>query len=156
MEEKKDILIFGKQEVNSSEKRVTHSRKEGGVKDETDLISIKLNKGVIIKLQKRNNVNYDIIKTLNDIVKLDINIPDLIHSFHPPLYKDFITSKGQINTIIEIGNIVITKRKFIDNKEDIPREVIDLYFKSLNNMTVIVAILNDNDFYVANRLELCK
>lgn len=160
MENEKEIIKFGKQENNDNKiaSKLPIVEKKGGIKNEENLIEYKLDKGVIIKLVKNEGYIFNTITqpTLRDIIEIDNIKSDLIHSFHPPLYKDFITSKGQINTIINIGNIVKVKRKFMDEKEDIPREVTDLYFKSLNNMTVIVAVLNDNDFYVANRLEICK
>lgn len=160
MEKDKEIINFGAQQGNtdivSSKPSFAPSRNKREVQDEKNLIEIKLDKGVTIKLVKDNAFLFTKELNLKDIIEIDNAKPDLIHSFHPPLYKDFITSKGQINTHVNIGNIVKVKRKFMDDKEDIPREVTNLYFKSLNNMTVITAVLNDNDFYVASRLEICK
>lgn len=157
MEEKKDILIFGQQKTTDNSEKVAHSRKEGGVKNEKNQIIVKLDKGVSITMVKDDTIHYDEIKILNDVIFLDTVRPDLIISFHPPLYKDFVDKQKQsIDTIVKVGDIVKVKSKYIDNKGDIPREVINLYFKSLNNITVVIAVLNDNDFYVANRLEKCK
>lgn len=157
MEEKKDILMFGQQKTTDNSEKVAHSRKEGGVRNEENQIIVKLNKGVSITMVKNSTVIYEEIKTLNDVIFLDTVRPHLIVCFHPPLYKDFVDKQKQsIDTIIKVGDIVKVKSKYIDNKGDIPREVTNLYFKSLNNMTVVIAVLNDNDFYVANRLEKYK
>lgn len=161
MEEKKQPLIFGEQSSNDNIKSfqeiIPLSRKEGGVKNEENQIIVKLDKGVSVICVKKDDIKYDEIKTLNDVIFLDNTRPDIIINFQPPLYKDFVNKQNQsIDTIIKIGDIVKVKNKYLDNKGEIPREVINLYFKSLNNMTVIVAVLNDNDFYIANRLEKCK
>ena len=116
-----------------------------------------LKKGVTIVLVKDHEEDYSKLETVKDVIELDKRKPASIVGFIPSLYHEFIDkTKGTIDPKVKIGDIVTVKRKFVDKKGDIPRTVTNYYFKSLHDMTVIVAVLNDGDFCLANRLEICK
>lgn len=121
-----------------------------------DLIHVKLKKGVTVKLVNNIEEDYSHLKTLQDIVELDKKNPNLIYGFDPPLFLEFVNKgTGELKTYVNIGDIVILKPKYAKDI-NIPRTVKDLYLKSLNDRTAIIAELNDGDLEIASRLQLCK
>ena len=120
-------------------------------------IKHKLNHGVTIILAPDNEENYSKLSTLEDVILLDKRKPSNVAGFHPPLFTEFINkSTNSIKTHVKVNDIVKVKRLYMDKKEDLPREVVSMYLKALNNMTVIIATLNDGDYHLSNRLEVCK
>lgn len=125
--------------------------------DNPNYVKHNLDKGVTLVLVKDHEEDYSKLKTVQDVIDLDKRKPNVIVGFNPPLYFEFINKGKQcLTSNVDVGDIVTVKAKFKDNKGHIPRVVQSLYFKSLFDMTVIVAVLNDNDFCLANRLEICK
>lgn len=95
-----------------------------------------------------NNIKLQLLRVL----EIDKEYPSGILGFNPPLYKEFITKAGDINTHVKINQEVKLKLKF---KKEIneKRIVKDLYFTSLNDITVIIAKLDNNDYYPSYQLE---
>lgn len=99
--------------------------------------------------------DYDLIKTLHDVILLDKRKPQLIAEFRPPLYKEFTNSRGQILTHIKVGDSVKLKPIFSDEKA--PKLIVkDIRTASLFDMTVILATFDNYYPTLSNRLELCK
>lgn len=119
-------------------------------------VSVDLKRGVKLILIEDDAEDYSSIKTLEDVINLDKTKPHLIAGFIPSLYEEFMDGNRTIKPHVKVSDFVKVKRKFIDTKGDIPRQVTSLYFKSLNDMTVVIATLADNDYYLSNRLEVCK
>ena len=81
--------------------------------------------------------------------------PNAIYSFEPALYNDFINkATHSIHTFVKAGDLVVVKKKYASSNNP-PRRVKDIYFKSLGDMTVLVAILDDEDLELCNRLLVC-
>lgn len=139
----------------------TKSRKNpklnaNAVSDE-EFIKVNIGRGVTVLFVKDSEEDYSKLKHLNDVVELDLRKPGVLADFRPPLFKEYINRVNHtIETFAKIGDIVTIDRKYLDPKGDVPRRVIDLYFKSLNNMTVVMVKLEDGDINLSNRLVLCK
>lgn len=161
MEEKKQIMFTKVNEEvrqNTREQPAPSKRKKEGVlQSNPNYINITLKHGVTLIVTKDEEEDYSKLETLDDIILLDKRKPNNIVGFNPPLFKDFINkATGAINTSVSVGESVVCVKKFMDKRGHIPRIVKSLYLKSLNNMTIVIAILNDDDFYIANRLEKAK
>ncbi len=158
-EQNKKILFTSVKLKEDSIEPVPFSRKEVRVPslDNSNYISIPLKHGVLLTVTKDSEEDYSKIETLQDIILLNKRKPNNIVGMSPPLFPEFINkTTNSINTGVSIGDSVKCKAKFMDNKGNKPRQVKDLYLKGLNNMTIVVATLEDDDFYIANRLEKCK
>lgn len=169
MEEKKQFKQFGVFEIPKDGKsEVLHktpvserSRGSTSVQNiNTDkTYNVNIGKGVTIHLNDK--LMYSInpvpnIKTLSykEFVELDKQYPDLIEGFTPPLYKEFIV-KGKLLNQVNIGDLSIINPKYRENNT-MKNIVLDIYFKSLNNMTVLIAKLDNEELVLYNRLQLCK
>lgn len=169
MEEQKQFKQFGVFEIPKDEKSEVlnktpvKERSRGSTSTQqlnTDkTYNINIGKGVVIHLN--DDIMYSMVPTpffkslpYKDTVNLDKNHPDLIEGFTPPLYKEFIV-KGKLLNHVNIGNKVIIHPKY--QESNIKQRILkDIYFKSLNNMTVLIAVLDDGDLVLYNRLQLCK
>jgi len=89
---------------------------------------------------------------LQRVIELDKEYPKAIIGFHPPLFKDFINKDNTINTHVNVGETVVLGLKFKNDKNP-PRIVKELYFTSLNSITVIIAKLDNEDYYPSYFLE---
>lgn len=120
---------------------------------------ISLERDTRVALVPSKEEDYSTIKTIHDIIELDKRNSNLIAQFYPPLSSKFIDIvNASINTHIKVGDTVNVKKFYrtsdvIDEK---PRVVTKLYLKALNNMTVIIAVLEDNDFYLTYYLQKTK
>lgn len=126
------------------------------IPDGVKTVSVDLTRGVKLILIEDEAEDYSNIKTFEDVITLDAVKPHLIAGFIPSLYDEFVDGNRNIKPNVKVQDFVKVKRKFIDAKGDIPRQVVSLYFKSLNDMTVIIAKLADDDYYLSNRLDVCK
>lgn len=115
---------------------------------------IPLKNNVYLITEEDDEEDLDLITTLEDVILLQKRKPQLILGFKPNLYSEFFDKKtGIIKQYVFKGNIVVVKDKFKSRAVDnIPRIVKDVYLKSLHNMTVIIAELDDGDFQLSNRL----
>jgi hypothetical protein len=168
MEEKKQNLVFNRIATKDSTDKAVTSPNKGKVSSsprngtsnsisESSLIKITLKKGAVVKLVKNEEEDYSHLTTSQDIIDLDIRNPNAIYSFEPALFNDFIDkATHNINPFVKIGDTVIVKKKYANSKGHIPRKVKDIYFKSLGNMTVIIAVLQDGELELCNRLQLWK
>lgn len=122
------------------------------IKANSKEVAIKKDVTMLVVLDEEED--YSTIKTITDVLALDARKPNNIIGFIPALHESFINKvKKTLLTHVNIGDTVIMKPKYTDEKGKIPRKVKDLYFKSLNNMTIIIAILDDDDFHIANLLQ---
>jgi len=162
MEENKQFKQFGVFEIPKDGKsEVLHktpvnerSRGSTSVQNiNTDkTYNVNIGKGVTIHLSREPELNYKY--NYQTLVQLDKVDPDLIEGFTPPLYKEFIV-KGNLLNHVNIGDTITINPKYKDSSKY--RCIVeDIYFKSLNNMTVLIAVLNDGDLVLYNRLMLCK
>jgi hypothetical protein len=127
------------------------------IKPNASHVHHKLNNGVVVILVKDAEEDYSTIKTIQDVLELDKKKPNNIVGLNPPIYHEFIDrAKKTINLFVNEGDLVTVNRKFMDKKGDIPRRVEKVYIKSLNNMSVIVAQLDDKELCLTNRLIVCK
>jgi hypothetical protein len=153
--EKPIFNILGNKSTSESPVKVAFRKNVG--KESFNYIKHKILHNVIVLLVPDEEEDYSKINTLFDLINLDLRKPNLIAGFEPPLYKDFVdTFNKSIKTFVKVDDLVTVKAKYEDNRGHIPRQVKDLYLKTLNNMTVIIAILNDNDYCLTNRLEIYK
>ena len=115
-------------------------------------IEIPVHKNAKVIINKKLDISFDTKLQLLRVLEIDKEYPDSILGFNPPLFKEFITKTGEINTHVYIGQAVKLKLKF---KKDINEKQVvkDLYFTSLNNMTVIIAKLENGNFYPSYQLE---
>lgn len=159
MEEKKELKQFGVANLSSDGKLAKTPFSERNKGSTTSLfntnktINILIGKGVIIHLDILPN-DYNLITTYTGILNLDKELPNIIEGFTPPLYKEFIL-KGKLLNHVSIGSNVIINPKYKENNKSV-RKLEDIYFKSLNNMTVLIGVLDDGELVLYNRLQLCK
>lgn len=116
---------------------------------------IPISKGVSVALFKNKGVTVNSNTTLKDILEIEVKYPDAFIGLLPNLYEDFILN-NTINPHVKVGDKVTIKRKYCVTDGDIPKKVTDLYLKALNDMTVIIAVLDNKDLALANTLEICK
>jgi hypothetical protein len=165
MEEKKELKQFGIANLSTDGKSVKtpfSERNKGSTLNaiNTDkTYNVSIGKGVIIHLN--DEIMYSIPNVPNikkcpyrDFVLLDKVYGDLIERFTPPLYKEFIV-KGKLINHVNINDRVIINPKYKEKDTGV-RILIDIYFKSLNNMTVLIGVLDDMSLVLYNRLILCK
>lgn len=109
---------------------------------------IKIYKDVLVEVENNNLINFKNFKTLNDLLnnKFDIKII----SIKPPLYKNFIKD-NKINININIGDIVESKQHKIERQK-----IINLHLKSLSDMSVIIATLEDKTIWLSTDLKIIK
>ena len=120
-------------------------------------IQHKLQGDVSVILVKDAEEDYSTILTIQDVLELDKRKPNNIVGLSPPIYHEYIDrAKKTINLFVKVDDLVTVKSKFMDNKGHIPRRVKKVYVKSLNNMSVIIAELDDKELYLTYRLEVCK
>lgn len=93
-----------------------------------------------VRIILQDYVDTEALFTLNDIIKLEKEDPDAIVDIKPTLYKRFIKKDNTINTFVKPGNTVIIKHP-IEKEKGKTYLVLNIRFKKLNNMTVIVADL---------------
>lgn len=136
-----------KKEKSKEIKRVTND----------NFIHHKIEGNVTLTVVKDSEEDYTKIVTLEDVINLDRRKPSNIVSISPPLYHELIDkAKKCIKIHAEVGAMVKVKRKFMDKKGDIPRRVDKLHLQALNDMTIIVATLEDGDYQLSHRLEVCN
>lgn len=116
--------------------------------------TIPIGKGVSVVLFKDKGVVFYNGSTLNNILEIEKLYPDAFVGLLPSLYEDFIIN-DVITPYVNIGDTVTIKRIYCEKKGDIPRKVKDIYFKALNDMTVIIAELEDGDLVLTNTLIKC-
>lgn len=100
--------------------------------------------------------NYDNIKTLEDVLKLDRKKPNILLGIKPPLFSAFkpIGSPININTYVSKGDTVVySKPEFSPIKENPVLVVENVIIKSLGTMSVIVAEFSNGDFSLTNLLK---
>jgi hypothetical protein len=119
--------------------------------------TINIENGVKLVLAEDEEEDYTKIFTLEDVIKLDKKKPNLIVEFVPPLFKEYTNARAEIKTHVKVNDEVVVKDKFVHSSSNNDKtKVLSLHFKSLNNMTVIIAKLSNNNYELSNRLEVCK
>ena len=102
-------------------------------------------KEVLIKKVRfilQDYVDTENILNLCDIIKLENEDADAIVDIKPNLYKNFISKDNTIKPFVEIGQTVIIKNATGQEKGK-TYLVFNVRFKKLNNMTVIIADLEE-------------
>jgi hypothetical protein len=110
---------------------------------------------VQIALTQDDEVIYEDIKTLEDVVHLDKAKPNLVAYFVPPLHKSFLDAKGEhINPFVKKGDKVKVAPEFASAKDtELGIQIVKrVYFKSLNNMTIIMVTTEEQGMYIAYQL----
>jgi hypothetical protein len=116
--------------------------------------SIKIKTIIInkVKFILQDFVDVDELRTGLDIIKLEKEQPDALVEIKPPLYNSFIdTRKNTIRPYVKVGQKV--------EEENVLYTVLDVRFKRLNDMTVIVADLEniqtgEKSFALTNKLNI--
>lgn len=146
-----------KDSVGAVASKRSSSSKSPPIKINANHLVHKIENNVSVILVKDLEEDYSTIKTIHDVLELDKKKPNNIVGLLPAIYYEFIDRANKtINTFVKVGDLVTVNRKFMDKKGDIPRQVKKVYSKSLNNMTVILAELDDKEVYLTNRLIVCK
>lgn len=140
-----------------AKKRSPKVKIEGRTFNPEDVNTVQLPHGVQVHFAKDPEEDFSKVQDLEDVMKLELAKPNLIVGFTPNLFH-FFEEKGTraIKRYIKPSDLITVKKVYMDNKGDEPRRVARMYFKSLSDMTVIIAVLEDGDLQLANRLELCK
>lgn len=113
---------------------------------------IQLERNVQLVVVKHDEEDYTTIKTFIDVLQLIKEKPHLVVAIIPHLYHEFIDKKNsRIKIDFGIGDAVKYISKFSSNN-NLPKKVTNLYFTSLNNMTVINVEFEDGQIELANRL----
>lgn len=121
--------------------------------NETDVNIIPVYKNSHIIINKEVPLDIGTVLQVERVLEIDRDYPNQIYGFNPPLFKDFIDEEtNTIDTHVKVGDTVILKNLF-KGKVNTPRKVKSLYFRALNDFTVVVAQLEDNDFYTTYYLE---
>lgn len=167
-EVKKPTLMFNNLSNVKSEVKVEKSaskRSSGSVVRKTDLsklidnpnfIKHDLGKGVTIILTKDLEEDYSTITTLNSLLEFNKKKPNNIVGIVPELFKSFIDEENKsINTYVKVGQVVKSISKF-ERGNNFPRKVKEVYLKSLHDMTIVIAKLEDDSIHIAYTLEVCK
>ncbi len=160
MEEKKEFKQFGTFEIPKDKKSEelnkipVNERSRGSTQNiNTDkTYNVNIGKGVIIHLSREPELSY--IYNYQTLIQLDKFDSELIEGFTPPLYKEFIVKNKLLNHV-NIGDLCIINPKYKENTTS-EHTVKDIYFKSLNNMTVLIAKLSNGELVLYNRLIKCK
>jgi hypothetical protein len=102
---------------------------------------------VVFTYDTGDTENYDNIRTLEDVLTLHEAKPNVLLGIHPPLYSAFMNTTGGIVPYVKVGD----KVKYTNPRQaDIPsnpvRTISNVYFKSLTDMSVIVAEFEEGDF----------
>lgn len=147
-----NVRIEKSPERRTSKRETTTKPRQGKTYNESDVNVIPVYKNSHIIISKEVPINIESTLQIKRVLEIDKEYPNQIFGFNPPLFKEFITEDNTITTIVKIGDTVKLKDVYKD-KVNKPRKVKDLYFRALNNFTVIVALLEDDDFYVAYYLE---
>jgi hypothetical protein len=110
--------------------------------------------GVQVVLVKDTEENYNDIENIHDIINLIKKKSSNIVGFIPKLYHEFLDlTNARIKTFVNEGDLVVYKSKFAPNNNN-PKIVKEIYIKSLNDMSVLIAKLDDNSLVLCNQLEL--
>ncbi len=103
-----------------------------------------------VKFILQDFVDVDELRTGLDIIKLENEQSDALVEIKPPLYNSFIdTRKNTIRPYVKVGQKV--------EEENVLYTVLDVRFKRLNDMTVIIADLEniktgEKSFALTNKL----
>lgn len=120
-------------------------------------VKVKLLGGVTMVAVEDTEESYKEIHTLEDVFAFDKKKPNNIIGFIPSFYHEFVnTETRELKPFVKVGDVVTVKRKFLNKKGDIPRVVKNVYAKAINNMSVIIATLDDGDIVLTNQLDICK
>lgn len=151
----KDFSI-GNIAFKGEKKKVVQAKKRAKlttqlVKQLQNTETIPIGKGVSVVIFKDKGVTINKDSTFDDIIQLEKLHPDAFVGVLPALFEDFIVN-DMIQPFVKIGDFVKIKRIYCEKLGDKSREVKDIYFKALNDMTVIIAELEDGDLVLTNTL----
>lgn len=116
---------------------------------------IPMGKGVSVVIFKDKGITITKDSTLNDIIMVEAVRPEAFVGLLPSLYEDFINN-DIITPHVNVGDFVKIKKIYKEKKGDIARKVKSIYLKALNDMTVIIAELEDGDLVLTNTLIKCN
>lgn len=151
----KELPAFKEKSKKSSKSQPKRKLLSDIIKTLDNVETIPLSKGVSAVLFKNKGVTLNSNSTLKDVIEIESKYPEVFVGLLPDLFKDFIVN-DTIESYVEEGDIVTIKRQYCMPKGDIPRKVQKVYFKALNDMTVIIALLEDGDLALTNTLIKCK
>jgi hypothetical protein len=136
-------------EDNNKEKPIQHNKS-------TNTVNVYIGHGVTAILNNDSEVDFTTIKCLKDVEELYEKKPNILLGVTPMLYKEFINSKtNEIKKFVKEGDLVEVIAKFRSRPVDsVPRIVKNVYLKSLFNMSVFIAELDDGDIQLTNRLKV--
>lgn len=93
------------------------------------------------------DIDFDSIRTLEDVLSLHAAKPNILLGITPPLYSAFMSNVGGIVPYVKVGDKVKYKNPAqADYPSNPVRTVSDVYIKSLKDMSVIVAEFEEGDF----------
>jgi len=87
-----------------------------------------------------------------EVIKLDKKDPTAILHIYPELYNEYLDKKNNIYTHVAIGDKVKVSLKYKTDNNPV-RTVSNLYFAGLENMSIIIAVLDDKSYHPAHYLE---
>ncbi len=134
-----------------------HNKKLAVLYDNPNFIHHDLGKGVTIVLTKDPEEDYSSLVSLHSLLEFNKKKPNNIVGIIPELFNAFVDDiNNTINPYVKKGQIVKSVSKFERGNFKQPRKVEDVYLKSLNNMTVVIAKLEDDSIHISYTLEICK
>lgn len=118
-------------------------------------VHILINDVVCVYNGEDHEVNFEDVKTFEDVLTLNKKKPNILLYTKPALYSAF-RAKGTMNleTYVNIGDKVKYKNDHSSPIEGNPALVVEkLELKSLGDMAVIIATLEGGDYAVTNYLK---
>ncbi len=102
-----------------------------------------------------HEVDFESIKTFEDVLKLDESKPNVLLHTKPALYSAFKSKSGKsIETYVKIGDMAVYKIPEASPIKGNPAlKVIGLELKSLGSMAVVIAHFEGGDYAVANHIK---
>lgn len=109
---------------------------------------------ILVYNAEDHEVDFESIKTLEDVLALDAKKPNVLLHTKPPLFSAFKGKGKTIETYVNVGDRVIYKNPaFSPIKENPVLVVSKLEIKNLTTMTVIIATFEGGDFALTNHLK---
>ena len=108
---------------------------------------------VVFTYDTSDTENYDNIRTLEDVLSLHAAKPNVLIGIHPQLYSAFMDTTGGIVPYVKVGDKVKYKNpRQADVTGNPVRTISNVYFKSIGDMSVIVAEFEEGDYALTNLL----
>jgi hypothetical protein len=110
---------------------------------------------VVVYNGEDHEVDFDKIRTFEDVLRLDKTKPNILLHTKPQLFSAFRTkASNSIDTYVSVGDRVVYKNNAVSPiKGNPPQLVVGLELKSLGDMAVVVAMFESQDYALANHLK---